>query len=445
MNFLRTREQQGAWGKAISLLAVLAIATVAHAVEPLDELQRLTDEEQYQAAYTLALQHRQQLEGDLRFDFYYGVSAIESGQVHEGVFALERVVYRQPNHHRARLELARGYYLQGDDARARQAFERVLQSNPPQKVALNIERFLTAIRLRENRYQTTARAYIELMTGSDSNINAGPSDPLADSSLPWNLDSSVLEQDDLFTAMLVGGRVNHPLSQHTSLFANLDTSWRQHASKSRYDNSLVTLQGGGQWQGEKQRRRLALLLQQFSVDGTTSRNLVGLSAENTWFQSAQQQLSASLTVAELSHPEIPIKDSQQYTLGLQLLRATSEMSWAAALSLGTEISDDDGEVAKSQADRTIYGAQLAANWQLGANTSWGAKYSATQSHYSAPYLYGVLPKREELLSALDVSITHLLGNAWQLRGGISYSRNSANIDMFTYTRTQVTAGLRYEF
>jgi hypothetical protein len=445
MNPLHISQKQNSCIRIISLLCFLAVTTMVHAIEPLDELQRLTDEEQYQAAYTLAIQYRQQLEGDIRFDFYYGVAAIENGQIHEGVFALERVVYRQPNHHRARLELARGYYLQGDDARARQAFERVLQSSPPQKVALNIDRFLTAIRLRESRYRTTAKAYVELMMGSDSNINAGPADPLADSSLPWTLDSSVLKKGDLFSALLVGGRINHPLSQHTTLFANLDATLRQHASESQYDNTLVTLQTGGQWQHEKQQSRLSLLMQQFGVDGTTSRNLLGLTAENTWLQDAQQQLTASLTVIDLSHPEIPIKDSQQYTLGLQLLRATDEMSWTAALSVGKETSDDNSDVARSQADRTLYGAQLAANWRLNGNASWGVKYTATQSLYSAPYLFGVLPKREELLNNLELSIVHLLGKQWQVRGDLNYSSNNANIDMFNYTRTQASVGLRYEF
>jgi hypothetical protein len=444
MNSPYAPPKNGLWCTLVSLFCFFSLATLAHAIEPLDELKRLNDDEQYQAAYALASQYRQQLEGDARFDFYYGVSAIETGQVHEGVFALERVIHQQPEHHRARLELARGYYLQGDDARARQAFERVLRSQPPPKVALNIERFLAAIRLRESRYQTTAKAYIELMTGSDSNINAGPTDPLADSSLPWILDSGVLETDDTFNALLLGGRINHPLTQHSSLFANFDGAWRRHANESHYDNGLATLQGGGRWQRERQRRQLALLLQQYSVDGTITRNLVGLSAENTWLQGAQQQLTASLAALDLSYPESPLKDSRQYTLGLQLLRATGGMSWAAAISAGREISDDGSDTARAQADRSIYSAQLAANWQLDDDTSWGVKYGATQSHYSAPY-FVTLPKRKELLSALDLSITHLLSKQWQLRGGITYSRNDANIDMFNYTRTQATAGLRYEF
>jgi hypothetical protein len=121
------------------------------------------------------------------------------------------------------------------------------------------------------------------------------------------------------------------------------------------------------------------------------------------------------------------------------------MSWTAALSVGQETSDDDSDVARSQADRTLYGAQLAANWILNENTSWGVKYTATQSLYSAPYLFGVLPKRKELLNNLELSIIHLLGKQWQLRGDLGYSRNNANIDMFNYTRTQASVGLRYEF
>jgi hypothetical protein len=427
------------------LLCLLTVVPAAHAAQPLDELQRLSDDEQYQAAYALALNHRQQLEGDLRFDFYYGIAAIESGAVQEGVFALERVVYHQPNHHRARLELARGYYLQGDDARARQAFERVLKGRPPQKVALNIERYLTAIRLRESQYQTTAKAYIELQAGSDSNINAGPSDPLADSSLPWTLDSSALEQDDTFTALLLGGRVNHPVTQHASLFANLDGVWRRHANEETYDNGLLTLQGGGQWQQEHQQRRLALLLQRFSVDGEVNRNLLGLTAENSWRRGAGQQLTASLTLLDLSYPQLTIKDSRQYTLGLQWAQSGEAMSWVAGLSGGREVADDESDAARSQADRTLYGVQLGASWTLGEDTSWGAKYSATQSNYSAHYLAGLLPKRAELLSALELSIVHLLDKQWQLRGGVGYTRNDANIDMFNYTRTQASLGLRYEF
>ncbi|MCW8919589.1 MAG: hypothetical protein OQL08_12360 [Gammaproteobacteria bacterium] len=429
----------------LALLSLLSLSPAAYAAEPLDELQRLSDEGQYQEAYALASRYRQQLEGDVSFDFYYGVAAIESGEVHEGVFALERVVYRQPEHHRARLELARGYYLQGDDARARQAFERVLRSRPPAKVALNIERFLAAIRLRESRYQTTAKAYIELMTGSDSNINAGPADPLADSALPWTLDSSVLETDDTFTALLLGGRVNHPLTQHSSLFASVDGAWRRHANEGHYDNALATLQGGGRWQRENQRRQLALLLQQYSVDETVSRNLVGLTAENTWLQGAQQQFGVTLTALDLSYPEAPLKDSRQYTVGVQLLRAMDGMNWVASLSAGREIAESDSDAARAQADRTIYGVQLAGNWQLGDATGWGLKYGATHSHYSTHYLAGLLPRRKELLSSLDVSITHLLSKEWQLRGGVTYSRNDANIDMFNYTRTQASVGLRYEF
>jgi tetratricopeptide (TPR) repeat protein len=431
--------------KGLFLCQSLLFATSAYAAGESARLKELIDSKQPEAAYALASQYRDQMEGDIEFDYYYGVAAIDSGHVNEGVFALERVVYRKPNHSLARLELARGYFMQGDDARARKAFERVLQLNPPQKVVTNIEHFLAAIRLREMRYRTTAKAYIELEAGTDSNVNAGPSDPLADSALPWTLDSSVLEQDDTYGSVSAGGQVNHPLNQHTSLFGTVDAALRHNATHSNYDNTLLTLQGGGQWQYEHQRRRLSLMLQQFSVDGAISRDLIGVSAENTWLLDKQHQLSLSLNAISLRYPEIRIKDSSQYTLGAQWLSATEKMSWLAALNLGKEVSDDRGIVARSQADRTLYGTRLAAQWVVTPLTSWGTNLTVTHSDYSADYLFGILPKRSETLVNLDASATHLLTGQWQLKGGISYSQNYANIDMFNYQRTQVKLGVRYEF
>jgi hypothetical protein len=431
--------------KAILLFNCLLFGSSAFAADETARLKELIDSNQHEAAYNLALQYRAQLEGDSEFDFYYGVAAIDSGHVNEGVFALERVIFLKPNHSLARLELARGYYLQGDDARARRAFERVLEGKPPQKVATNIERFLAAIRLRETRFQTTAKAYVEFEIGSDSNINAGPSDPLADSALPWLLDNSVLEQDDTYGTLTVGGQVNHPISEHTSLFATGDAALRQNVTHNNYDNTLLTLQGGAQWQYEQQRRRLSLLLQQFSVDSTTSRNLIGLSAENTWLKDKQHQFTVSFNALTLAYPEIEIKDSNQYTLGAQWVSATDKMSWVAALNLGQEISVDRGVVAKSQADRSIYGARIAAQWVVDPMTSLGTNLTVTHSDYSAEYLFGVLPERSETLANIDLTATRLLTPQWKLKGGVSYSENMANIDMFNYQRTQAKLSLRYEF
>ncbi len=125
-----------------------------------------------QQAYDLALIDLEEGEGDPAFDFYYGVAAIDSGHLNEGVFALERVLLVQPGHLRARLELARGYFLLREDSRAQQEFKAVLAQNPSENVRANVQRFMDAIRLREGRYRPTSSAFVEAGFGHDTNVSS---------------------------------------------------------------------------------------------------------------------------------------------------------------------------------------------------------------------------------------------------------------------------------
>jgi len=115
-------------------------------------------------AYDLARRHLTEGEGDPLFDYYHGLAAIDSGHISAGVFALERVLIANPRDDRARLELARGYFLLEEDLRARREFQAVLE--PPPGVVATIQRHLDAIRLRERRYKTSAAAYLEVGAGT---------------------------------------------------------------------------------------------------------------------------------------------------------------------------------------------------------------------------------------------------------------------------------------
>ena len=73
----------------------------------------------------------------------------------------------QPDLPRVRLELARAFFLKGEDALARNHFRRVLAGNPPAPVVANINRFLAQIRARRG---WTARFGLAL--APDSNISS---------------------------------------------------------------------------------------------------------------------------------------------------------------------------------------------------------------------------------------------------------------------------------
>ncbi len=96
--------------RSVILFVILSISLSfnTHAAENfnLKYLQSLFTSYQRQAAYDYALKHVREMEGDPYFDYFYGVSAIDTGHASEGVFALERVLLFHPNDHVVRLELA---------------------------------------------------------------------------------------------------------------------------------------------------------------------------------------------------------------------------------------------------------------------------------------------------------------------------------------------------
>ena len=105
----------------LALVAALVFAATTHAEEifDLERLQQYFSQPDKRQAYEYASAYREVYEGDPYFDYYYGVAAIDSGKVSEGVFALERVLIAFPDDPVATLELARGYYILEEYSRAR--------------------------------------------------------------------------------------------------------------------------------------------------------------------------------------------------------------------------------------------------------------------------------------------------------------------------------------
>ena len=129
---------------------LMGITSALHAA-PADDIKIMLEQGKAVDAYNLGSKNPDFL-GQPAFDFYFGIAAIDSGHAGEGVLALERYMINFPDNQNGRLELARGYFVLGENARAREEFERVLKLNPPTAVRSNIERFLDAIRSRESLY-----------------------------------------------------------------------------------------------------------------------------------------------------------------------------------------------------------------------------------------------------------------------------------------------------
>ena len=73
----------------------------------------------------------------------------------EAIASLRAMLVDRPGLVRVRLELARAFFLKGENDLSRKHFEHVLAGSPPRAVAANVRRFLSEIRAVNPRPKLT--------------------------------------------------------------------------------------------------------------------------------------------------------------------------------------------------------------------------------------------------------------------------------------------------
>ena len=116
-------------------VGLIAFAPFLLHAAPADDMKQMLETGRAAEAYALAKKHPDLL-GDPTFDFYLGVAAGETGHAGEAVLALERYILQHPDNVAARLQLARAYFVLGEDARAKEEFDALRGLNPPAEDSL---------------------------------------------------------------------------------------------------------------------------------------------------------------------------------------------------------------------------------------------------------------------------------------------------------------------
>ena len=160
--------------------------------------------------------------------------------------ALRTMLVRDPGLVRARLELARAFFLKGEDTLARRHFEQVLAGKPPAAVALNVNRFLAQIRARK---RWSVRVGVAL--APDSNIGARSKDRtiLIDTPfgrLPFTFGEDNARKSGIGISAWAGGEYQYPLSDAWRLRTGGDISRKEYKG-SEFDRLSVSGHVGPRW------------------------------------------------------------------------------------------------------------------------------------------------------------------------------------------------------
>ena len=148
----------------------------------------------------------------------------------------------RPDLVRVRLELARAFFLKGEDSLSRRHFEQVLGGKPPPAVAANVRRFLSEIRARR-RWSM----YLGAGVAPDTNIGGTSEERIIYiHGLPFRRDAEELTKSGVGVSVWTGGEYQYPLGERLRLRAGADISRREFTG-SEFDQLYVSGHVGPRW------------------------------------------------------------------------------------------------------------------------------------------------------------------------------------------------------
>lgn len=220
-------------GRIFFAAALLAVASLPAAANPVAEATALIAQGRFIEAIELldpAANSRDRPAHNTVF--LYGMAAIGAAErpglpeeerdalLDRAIAAFHAVLVRDPGLSRVRLELARAFFLKGEDELATRHFEHVLAGEIPPPVAANIRRFLHIIRARKRW-----TSHLGFALAPDSNLNGASEDRtiLLDTPfgrLPFTLNRK--PRSGVGLSIWGGGEYQYPLAPDLRLRAGAD-------------------------------------------------------------------------------------------------------------------------------------------------------------------------------------------------------------------------------
>lgn len=422
--------------------STLGFSSTAFAGE-ISLLKKMFDQGDYQQAYATALEFLDQYEGDPAFDLQYGIAAIDSGHISEGVFALDRVLLIEPNNGLAKLELARAYYMLGQFEKSKLLFEQVKSLSPPDNVLTRINQYLAQIDQATSVPSTRFTSFVELLAGYDSNINSGP----GGQTTVVTLSDSALGRGDPFSQVRVGGAIDHPYSPDGSLNFSFNADLRYYDTERSEDYRNITVAGGHTWHGDNYQYLLNFTAQQYSLDYEDYRDLLGVNVGWNYQLSKNSILKTFAGLNQLTYDDTDWKDSTQLNLGVNYLYGGAG-SWNPIYFVGAFVGQEEPEtagiLANGQIDRVFYGGNLGVQLSPGKNFTLTPAITYQASDYQGEdWIYNI--KRKDDFALFNLNMAWAIDRSWVVSLNYSYAKADSNIELYEYDREQVLLGLRYNF
>ncbi len=372
------------------------------------------------------------------FNFFYGRSALEIGKYNDAIAAFERMLTQDPNHDRARLELARAYYELGLYKQSQIEFERVkAKPSTPQEVREIIDEYL--VKMEEEQEKHTLSAIASAGLEHDSNINNGNDNWLGGSANP-EVSSSAIALSGVVSS-------DYRVSDEKSIKTVGGVFLKEYTQKEGKDYIYPFISSGLEFETKEYEIATPISFSTLYYDSELLLYQLSLRGEAKFKQTPEFLKSRSLKAFTVSG-EITQKmfnsdnsNSNSRVLSLATSAKTDIKSGFIQYSLGYEFErKEGGHSTDIDKDTLKLGASaLLSNLEPiiitpTANIDF-ARYKDSDVSENK--------KREDLKIALGVSGIYSLDKKSALVGSVSYKDSNSNLERASYNK--LTVGVFYKY
>lgn len=420
------------------LLSVIVNAQSSYPV-----LEKKIQLKQYKLAYQQALKLRAQNEGDPRFDYLYGLSALQTGHNNEAMFALIRVTVTTPTVIRPRLELARAYLKLNNKTAALKEFNDVLSLSPPPNVERNVSSYISQLNTGGSQAsKTVIKQLTEFSVGYDTNINFGTNN--SEINLPGfglvTLNKSAVKQASGFAeAKFQLMRKMSSKTKKSFLLANI--SHRKYFKNTDFDLTDLDLRSGFSFVYNDKKYQFVVRDRPVFLDGNFYSNTFGVDAVLKNKLATDMVMSTSLSFENYDNEKSHLIDRKRALLGIKLEQASRKNQYQYSAYMGKEFAD---KKAGKQFSRNIMGLAYKGSHEWNSNNT--SFVSLAYKNYKHQAAYPVFPtKRKDDRLTVRVRHERKLTKKTTLIFSASHTNNRSNLDLYDAKRNEAKIGIHYEW
>lgn len=412
------------------------------------------------ACLVLAAAGTAQAGADVQGQFDTALRAIEQDRLRTARETLQELLAANPNLHRARLELARVYYLTEDFAGARREAQRVLNDpETPPTVRTTVLAFLAQIdadeRRAAERHHWTPSLYAGLMY--DSNVNIGPSRDVIDvGGLPFVVSPASREQEDF--AWVLNPAISHVYNpgrrfqsgEHTGTFiwqSDASAYYRGYFDEDDFNFGVLTLRTGPAWIVPRHWRAwLGLQADQIWLGDERLALFTSLNPGVTWEVGAQTEITLEGAYTDRNYRDSADegRDGEELLGRLTATRYFNDRRLAVQAGAGYARFDADedrfgydapelfaGVIAEAWTDGMVFARIGYRNFDFdGVEPLFGVSRDDDELRYTVGFQH-------------DMRDGPLAG--WALQGNWIFTDNDSNVGIYEYDRHVVNLGLARSF